>query len=281
MNISTMNSEQNMQRVDGFGQLAVKKSRSQTHIDRLYQQGSAKIRFPNSPGEALEAVLINTAGGLTGGDRIAWQANAAQGCTLALTTQASEKVYKSADGFAVSDIDLSAGKDASVSWLPQDTILFDKCAIKRSIEVNLDNSAHCLIVEPLTFGRQAMGETVRHCCFQDSWNIKVDGKLVHSEKFRIDGDATSILAGNACAGGARAMATILLVGPAVTNRMQEVRDCFKELDVTAGVSAWELQQTGKLLARIVAKDGYCLRNALAPLIRLLNGNAGLPKIWAT
>ncbi len=281
MNISEKHAIQQLQRVNGAGELTVKNSGERTRIDKFYQLGSAKIRFPKPTTSTLEAVLINTAGGLTGGDRISWRAFAGNNCDLTLTTQASEKVYKSTGGIASANIQLSGGRNASLSWLPQDTILFDNSAITRNIEVDLDPTAHCLIVEPLTFGRKAMGEEVRNCRFRDSWNIRVDGKLVHSERFMLDGDATAVLAESAVAGGATAMATVLFVGPNAFSRLPEVRDCLSPLDAIAGASAMQFDQTGKLLARIVAEDGYSLRYALAPLIKLLNGKAGLPKIWAT
>ena len=61
------------QRVTGEGALDVRLGVGRTRVERLYQQGAAKIRLPRSEADPLEAVLINTAGGLTGGDRIAWE----------------------------------------------------------------------------------------------------------------------------------------------------------------------------------------------------------------
>ena len=46
-----------------------------------------------------------------------------------------------------------------------------------------------------------------------------------------------------------------------------------------GASAWQVGGSGKLLARLVADDGYALRKRLMPLVELLNGQAGLPKVW--
>jgi urease accessory protein len=273
---------QHMQRVEGRGALSVKRSNGKTRIDTLFQGGAAKIRFPRQMGSALEAVLVNTAGGLTGGDAISWQASAGEGCTLTLTTQASEKIYKASSGAARADIRLIAEGSASIAWLPQDTILFDRCAMERMIEADLDPTANLLIFEPVVFGRRAMGEQVRNCRFQDFWRIRVAGRLVHGEAFRIDGDATAALGERASGNGAGALATILLVGPQASGWIGEVRECLRGLDgIVAGAGFFEIGETGKLLARIIAEDGYCLRNALAPLVRLLNGNAGLPKIWST
>ncbi|TIT82635.1 MAG: urease accessory protein UreD, partial [Mesorhizobium sp.] len=43
---------------------------------------------------------------------------------------------------------------------------------------------------------------------------------------------------------------------------------------------WTVNQSGKLLARLFAEDGYRLRKRLVPLVELLNGRAGLPKLWS-
>ena len=47
-----------------------------------------------------------------------------------------------------------------------------------------------------------------------------------------------------------------------------------------GASAWSVGGSGKLLARLFAGDGYLLRKRLVPLVGLLNGQAGLPKVWS-
>nr|MBA3326547.1 urease accessory protein UreD [Paracoccaceae bacterium] len=58
------------QRARGRAEVAVSRREGAVRLDRLYQQGCAKALLPRSGGPAPEAVLINTAGGLTGGDRI-------------------------------------------------------------------------------------------------------------------------------------------------------------------------------------------------------------------
>ena len=49
--------------------------------------------------------------------------------------------------------------------------------------------------------------------------------------------------------------------------------------MAARASAWTVAGSGKLLARLTAEDSYELRKRLIPLIELLNGRAGLPKVW--
>ncbi len=58
------------QKVSARAELSVSHLDGRTRISRLYQEGAAKIRLPRVADDPLEAVLINTAGGLTGGDRL-------------------------------------------------------------------------------------------------------------------------------------------------------------------------------------------------------------------
>ena len=248
----------------------------------LFQEGAAKIRLPRKPGETgLEAVLINTAGGLTGGDALRWDVEAGEETELALTTQACEKVYRASEGTARADVRLDIGEGARVAWLPQETILFDGASLTRSLNVDMAASATLLAVEAAVFGRTARGETVRDLLFRDRWRIRAEGRLIHGEDQRIDGDALDILARSATAAGGSAVATVLLAGGQAVDRVDAARRLLGAFaDVSSGVSAWKIAGTGKLLARLVARDDYALRKALVPLLTLLNGEAPVPKIWS-
>ena len=120
------------QRVAASATLAAARSGGRTRLVRLFQEGAAKIRMPCVASDPLEAVLINTAGGLTGGDRIAWNIQAGPDASVSVTTQACEKLYRAASGRAESSIGLVAGEGARIAWLPQETILFDRSRLRRS-----------------------------------------------------------------------------------------------------------------------------------------------------
>src|ERR1700746_292749 len=62
----------------------------------LHESGSLRVRFPSPEGEGLSAVLVNTAGGVAGGDRFDIDIAAHEGASLTLTTAAAEKVYRAA-----------------------------------------------------------------------------------------------------------------------------------------------------------------------------------------
>jgi urease accessory protein len=79
------------------------------------------------------------------------------------------------------------------------------------------------------------------------------------------------------AGGAGAVATVLLVAERAGSSLEAARDI---VGAAGGASAWSVAGSGKLLARLAAEDGYGLRQRLLPLVGLLNGRAGLPGIWS-
>ena len=218
--------------------------------------------------------MINSSGGMTGGDRIDWDFQVGENAGLTVTTQACERVYKSPSDTAVTEIKLKVGEQAQLSWLPQETIVFDQSALRRTITAELSDGAELLLVEPLLIGRKAMDETIRKAHFSDRWRIHRDGVLVHAEDFRLTGSVDETLNQAAVAGGQVAMATALLVAPRGEALLDEARSVIGEL---GSASFWN----GKLLARLIAEDGYRLRQRLVPLIKLLNPSATLPKIWST
>jgi urease accessory protein len=272
-----------MQRVQAVGRLAVAAHGGRTRIEQLYQQGAAKIRMPVISGGSLEAILINTAGGMTGGDRLDWEFEVGPGAAAALTTQASEKAYRAESGVARIRTVARVAEGGHLSWLPQETILYDRSALERRLDVDLAPGATALIVESVIFGRRAMGETVATARFRDVWRIRVGGRLVHADTVAFDGDVAARLSHAAVTGGASAIASVLLIAPDAEQRLEAVRAIVGPL---GGASFWTLrgdagETNGKLLARLVANDGYDLRQRLVPLLGLLNGQAGLPKVWST
>jgi urease accessory protein len=260
------------QRADGIGRIAFSRTEGATVLDQLYQEGAAKIRLPQAAGR-VEAILINTAGGLTGGDRLSWRIDAGPGARAAVTTQACEKVYRSIDGRpAVIETRISVGDKGRLDWLPQETILFDRSALSRTLDVRLAADSTFLAVEAVVFGRQAMGEDVRRAFFHDRWRIARAGRLIFADDLRFDGAVSALLARPAIAAGARACATILLVAPDAERYLEPLRG------QEAGVAASAFD--GKLLARLIAGDAYSLRKSLVPALELLSGGQGLPKAWA-
>lgn len=265
------------QRVAGTARLVCDRNGGRTRLRRLYQDGSAKIRMPAVSADPLEAVLINTAGGLTGGDRLGWEIDVGAGASATIATQACEKVYRAASGRAEVRVRLNVGEHGRVAWLPQETIVFDRSAFARELEVELETGAEALLLEATIFGRLAMGERAAQGSFHDRWRVSQDGVLLHAEDFRIGPGIAAALDRPAVAGGTIAVATLLMVSPQAEAMLDPAREI---IGGQGDASVWSVKKSGKLLARLFATDGYQLRKRLVPLVELLNGRAGLPKLWS-
>lgn len=265
------------QRVDASARIAVRRADGRTRLETLYQHGAAKIRLPRTGGDPLEAILINTAGGLTGGDRLAWEVDVGAQASACLTTQACEKLYRNVGAPAATRVSLRIGAGGRLAWLPQETIAYRGSALHRTIDADLEPDGELLLVEAAIFGRAAMGETAENALLRDRWRIRCSGRLVHAEDLRLGPDLASQLPNRAVAGGAAAMATVLLVAAEPERHLDRARAVIGE---AGGASVWAAAGFGKLLARLVAADGYALRERLVPLVELLNGRAGLPKAWS-
>jgi urease accessory protein len=265
------------QRAAGMARLACAIAGGRTRLQRLYQDGSAKIRMPAVAVDPLEAVLINTAGGLTGGDRLGWEIDVGAGASASIPTQACEKVYRAASDRAEVRVRLTVGENGRIAWLPQETIVFDRSAFARMLDVELADGAEALLVEATVFGRLAMGESTTQGQFHDRWRVHQNGALVHAEDFRIGPGIAAALGRPAVAGGAIAVATLLMISPRAEALLDPARDI---IGGQGDASAWSVKKSGKLLARLFAEDGYQLRKRLVPLVELLNGRAGLPKLWS-
>ncbi|MEM9145665.1 MAG: urease accessory protein UreD [Pseudomonadota bacterium] len=261
-------------RARGEIRVSVKADPPASRLATLRQSGSAKGLLPRLPGrpDEVEAVLINTAGGITGGDRFSYAAEVAPGAALTVTTQAAERIYRSAGGVGRLEARLTLGKGGRLDWLPQETILFDHAALERRLEVDMAAYATLLVLEAVILGRAAMGETVAAGHLSDQWRIRRDGRLVHAEALRLSGPVAEIAARPGCWGGAGAAATLLYVAPDAADRLAPLRACLPQ---TAGASAWE----GKLVARILAPSAQSLRTTLTAALAVFRPH--LPAVWSS
>ncbi|MDR3535040.1 MAG: urease accessory protein UreD, partial [Acetobacteraceae bacterium] len=195
-------------------------------LDGLRQDGCLKARFPRvEPSEWATAVTLNTSGGIAGGDRLTQAFAVGEGAQACVAAQAAERFYRSVPGGAPSEVRtrLTVAAGGALEWLPQETILFDRCALDRRLEVDLAPDGWFLGVESLVFGRVAMGERVEHAWLRDVIRVRRGGALLLHDAIRLDGEVDAALQRGAIGGGAGAVATIVHVAPDAEARLETVR----------------------------------------------------------
>jgi urease accessory protein len=241
---------------------------------RVHESGSLRVRFPNGDGRTLDAVLVNTAGGMTGGDRFDIAISVGARAKLSVTTAAAEKIYRTADADAEIDVKLDVAEGGTLAWLPQETIVFDRAGLRRSIEAELAPGASLLLGEAVVFGRSAMGEAVVQGSFHDRWRVRVGGTLAFAETVRLDGMIAQQLGEAAIAAGGVAAATLVKI-PGGEQDVANVNAIASVFAGEVGISAWN----GFAVTRLLAKDGAALRHDLTTVLPILN-SAPLPRLWA-
>ncbi|MFC7399723.1 urease accessory protein UreD [Chelatococcus sp. GCM10030263] len=239
---------------------------------RIAESGGYRARFPRS--EECEAVLINTGGGMAGGDRLAIDISLAAGAEAVVTTQAAEKIYRAQDLPTTISVSLDIGPESRLAWLPQETILFDGAAVERQLSVDMAGRASLTLAETVFFGRSAMGESLASGTFRDRWSIRRDGRLIWEERVSLARDIAATLARPAVGQGARAVATVLHITPDAEARLEDARALLETAGSECGASAWD----GLLVLRFLAQDAAVLRR---DLVRFLEGfrMRPMPRSW--
>lgn len=259
-------------RATGRIRLSLAAKGSRTHRTSVHEAGSLRVRFPTTASGMLEAALINTAGGMTGGDEFSIGLSLDEGAKLLAGTAAAEKIYRSTGADTALALTIDAAAASRCIWLPQETILFDRARLCRRIDVNLSTDATLLMAEAIVFGRSAMGEAVEEGGLTDRWRIRRGGQLVFAENVRLDGAIARKLSRPAIANGGVAVATMLAV-PGDEQMIAAVRDCAEQFSGEVGISAWN----GIAVARLCAPDGAALRHDLAALMSSLD--VTMPQLW--
>jgi urease accessory protein len=253
--------------------LTAEYGRGITQRKRLHESGGLRMHFPGARARELLAMLINTAGGIAGGDSCDVEIAAGDKARLAVSSTAAEKVYRSLGPDARTGIRLSAGQDASLAWLPQETILFNGARFHRTIDIELAPDARLVFAEAVVFGRTGMGESVEHGFLFDRWRVRRGGALIFAETVRLGGAIASKLGEAAVANSAAAIATILIV-PGNAETIEPLRALSSEFRGEVGTSAWN----GIAVARLCAPDGAALRYDLITLLATLR-DGKLPHCW--
>lgn len=270
-----------LQRATGRLELALGLRAGATRLVVHREAGSTKARFPRSSERGpLECVLLNTAGGLAGGDHLEQRILLEEGAALLAIGQAAEKVYRSIGPDAVVRTRLEARAGTTLFWLPQETILFDGGRLDRTLEVDAAADARLVLVEAMVLGRTERGERVREGRLVDRRVVRREGALLLADPFRLEGPIAALADRPALLGGANAFATLLAFGPGIDVPLVEA---VRARLVDAPARAAAGLRGPVLLARLLAPDGFALRRALVPALELLLTHfgvaAGVPRVW--
>ena len=273
-------SDRDLQRADGCGRVVLSGSEMGVRIVDVFQRSPVRIMFPRVGCAIEEAVLVNTAGGIAGGDRLEFGVTALASASIAVTSQAAEKVYRALNEPARIATKLQACEAAKLAWLPQETIVFNWGRLSRETEVELSSGAELLALEWLVLGRAAHGEEMVGGHITDSWRVKKDGRLIWADSFRVTDEVFPHVHRKALLSNCKAVATLIYFGPHLDARLEYLRAIAAPLECHCAATS----VAGLVIVRFAAKASYDLRLALRNFLQqfsreLKPGPFSVPKIW--
>lgn len=242
----------------------------------LVQRGSAKALLPHVRG-VPEVVFLNTSGGLTAGDTLHYGLDLDGAAKVVATTQAAERAYRAEGDVARVTVAHRVGQGGWLDWLPQETILFDHARLHRETTVDLAEEAGCLLLEAVVLGRAAMGEIVQNLHFCDIRRINRTGKPIFLEPFLHNSNIIAKGARGALLGSARAFATLVLCAQGAEDAVGPARAGLTVPGVEAAASGFD----GKCVVRLLAGDGWPLRQQILQLMGALRRGTPPPRVWQT
>jgi urease accessory protein len=253
-----------------------------TRLVDLFQRAPLRLMFPGTRAGLIgDAVLVNTAGGIAGGDRLDGAVTALSGASLTVTSQAAERVYRALSEPAQIATRLVVHAGARLGWLPQETIVFNGARLRRRTEIELTPGAELLALESLVLGRADHGEVLREGHVSDGWRVRRDGRLIWADTFMAGEEALPQLRSRPLLGGFRAIATLLYFGADVDARLESLRDAPPSRE-----GRWAVTRVaGLLIARLAAVSAAQMKEGLREILLQFSHETGCPafrppKMWS-
>ncbi|MGF1525030.1 MAG: urease accessory protein UreD [Leptolyngbyaceae cyanobacterium] len=152
-------------------------------------QSPLKVQRPFYPeGPAVcHSVLLHTAGGMVGGDRLSYDIRLAAGTHALITTAAAAKIYGEHRQPAQINGTVKVETGACLEWLPQEAIVFEGARYQQNWRVELAPDATWLGWDILRLGRTARGEQFRRGEVRSRFEVWQGDRLVWIDPQRLVG----------------------------------------------------------------------------------------------
>lgn len=234
--------------------------------------------------DVCQTILLHPPSGIAGGDRLHIAVNVGPEAHAQITTPGAGKWYRSGGEDAAQTLDFTVSDNATLEWLPQETIVFDGTRSRMETRVQLGSGSRYFGWEILCLGRSASGERFANGFIDLRTRIERNGQPLWLERGRIEGN-DPLLASRAGWAGASIGGTLLAVLPPET----EIAPLLEACRAIAPQDDAEHAMTALprlLVGRYLGHNSEAARNWFAALWeslrpRLLGRPALTPRIWNT
>lgn len=258
---------------------ADRQGKTQLIYDR--HQAPLKVQRPFYPeGEKVcHSVILHTAGGMVGGDRLSSNIHLQPQAQTLITTAAASKIYRSNGLQARQTIQMQVDAGACLEWLPQETILFNNAIYRQDLRVELATGASWLGWEITRFGRSARGEKFLQGEWRSHTEIWQQGVPLWIDRQYLPGSENVFHSPHGL-GGKPIVGSLVWVGDAVSGEIVEKTRNLWNGEGEAGVS--RLQHG--LLCRYRGASTSEVRNWFIDVwqmlrVSFLNRGNCIPRVW--
>ena len=240
--------------------------------------GPLTVQRPFYPeGDVCHVYLLHPPGGVVAGDCLTIDINAATDSAALVTTPAAGKFYRSDGKLARQQVSLTVAANATLEWLPQETIIYEGARVASELRLELAAGARFIGWEILALGRPAANEGFTTGEVGMNWHIFRAGELFYRERLMIDAQA---FAANWGLNGHSACGT-LFACPATAVQLEAVQQLIGE---SAGRGVTLIDDM--LICRALDTRADRLRDFFQHVWRILRPDvvqrdACAPRIWAT
>jgi urease accessory protein len=252
-----------------------------TQLIYNHHQAPLKVQRPFYPEgeEVCHSVILHTAGGVVGGDRLSTNIHLQPHSQALITTAAAGKIYRSNGLQARQTVDIQIDESACLEWLPQETILFNGAIYRQDTRVELANGGSFLGWEITRFGRSARGEKFLQGEWRSHTEIWQQGVPLWIDRQWLPGNEETFHSPHGLAGKPVVGSLVWVGSPVSEEIIQKARSLLTQQSL-AGVSRL---QNG-FLCRYRGDSTSEVRDwftSVWQMLRVSFGNRGhcIPRVW--
>jgi urease accessory protein len=241
-------------------------------------EGPLVVQRPFYPeGPVCHLYLVHPPGGVAGGDRLALQVNAEPGAQAVITTPAATKIYRSFGTRIAGVAQELQASDATLEWLPQETIVFRGARARLATRVRLTGRARFIGWEILCLGRPACNERFTAGVVNQDFELWLQDRPLFMDRLRLQGESAALDAHWGFA--AKPVLGTMLAFPADSAQLQRARLSSSDEAACTLVDGVLLIRLRGVSSEAVRLEFQRVWNALRPSFSGLAPHA--PRIWAT
>ncbi|MEY3067340.1 MAG: urease accessory protein [Cyanobacteriota bacterium] len=278
------NLEINPSQWQGILELDYQKINNSTQLVKAYSQAPLKIQrsfYPEGQ-EICHSIILHTAGGMVGGDRLSQTINLQPETQVLLTTPAASKIYRSSGETVQNTINIEIQEQAYLEFIPREMIIFNGAIFSQNLRVNLDPNACYLGWEITRFGRTARGEIFNQGQWKSCTEIWQNGCPVWVDRQGFIANE-EILNSPHGLGGKPVIATLTWVGqPVSEDIVKNIRQLWSQRETSSQAGVTQL--ISGLLCRYRGNSTQEVINWFTDVWQLLRQNYTgksivKPRVW--